>query len=226
MNFNDEFLGVLKNFAQINSNLMVNAGSTDVTTINESKSVYGCYTHGFEFDNDFAIYDLSNFISALNMFENKTVTIGDKFMTVQDDSSKSRLRYTFANPDLITKAPAPVKIDEFVSTFDLTNEMMNKLRKAQSVLDLSTVRVLPNGSDSVEIRVEDPNDPSNNQFALEASAENTSENFDAYLSMNNLLVLSGDYKVGISDKNLMKFTHDDVSLFYYISLERQSSIGE
>lgn len=225
MIFDDKLMTVLKNFSNINSNLMVYSNTDQIMTINESKSVYACYNHRQSFDNDFAIYDLSSFISALSMFDDKDVEINEKHMIVKDLNNRSKLRYVFANPDLITKAPQPVTVDEFVCKFTLDSDTLNKLRKAQGILDLSTVKITGTDKNVITISLSDPNDPSNNDFSIDVNGEiNENSDFEVYLTLNNLTIVNDSYDVEISPKMLAKFTAHNYDLFYFIALDRRSTI--
>ena len=70
MQLSNETTAVLKNFASINPNLLVKPG-TSLRTISPTKSVMARATVEEEFDKGFAIFDLSQFLGRLSLFDKR-----------------------------------------------------------------------------------------------------------------------------------------------------------
>ena len=60
-------LDVLKNFSTINSSIVFRQGST-VRTISNAENILAKFTGEEVFPSDFAIYDLSQFLSGISLF--------------------------------------------------------------------------------------------------------------------------------------------------------------
>ena len=65
-------LDVLKNFSTINSSIVFRQGST-VRTISNAENILAKFTGEEIFPTDFAIYDLSQFLSGISLFDNQSI---------------------------------------------------------------------------------------------------------------------------------------------------------
>ena len=72
---------VLKNFSTINQNLMVKSGNT-INTMSAMKNIVAKATIPDTFSNEFAIYDLNEFLSALSLFKSPSLDFADKSVKV------------------------------------------------------------------------------------------------------------------------------------------------
>jgi hypothetical protein len=68
MNLSNDTRDVLKNFSTINQNLLVKNGNT-INTMSAMKNIVAKATIPDTFNNEFAIYDLNEFLSALSLFK-------------------------------------------------------------------------------------------------------------------------------------------------------------
>ena len=68
MKLSSETISVLKNFATINQNLIIKSGSV-VNTMSAMKNIYGKAKVKEVFPQEFAIYDLNEFLAILSLFD-------------------------------------------------------------------------------------------------------------------------------------------------------------
>ena len=96
---------VLKNFCSINKSLVINPGNRISTlSINKNILVYADVEESF--DSQMSIYDLGVFLGGLSLFEQPTIdTSKDNYVTVSDTAGKSKTRFFYADPDIITQPP-------------------------------------------------------------------------------------------------------------------------
>jgi len=73
---------ILKNFASINSNIVINAGS-ELKTIAEAKNVLAKATVEESFDTPFGIYDLNEFLGVMAMFDDPELTVADDALSIK-----------------------------------------------------------------------------------------------------------------------------------------------
>ena len=71
MNLSNDTLEVLDNFADINSGITVKVGQ-ELKTISPMKNIFGTAKVSENFDTEFSIYDLSEFLATLSLFETPT----------------------------------------------------------------------------------------------------------------------------------------------------------
>ena len=68
MKLSNETRDVLKNFASINSNLLVKPGK-QIATMSAMRNIVALATIEETFETEFAIYDLNEFLAALSLFK-------------------------------------------------------------------------------------------------------------------------------------------------------------
>ena len=92
---------ILKNFSTINQNLMVKAGST-LSTMSAMKNIVAQAEVSEKFPQDFAIYDLNEFLSALSLFEEPELNFEENYVTITQEGSRKNLKYWFSDPEVVT----------------------------------------------------------------------------------------------------------------------------
>jgi hypothetical protein len=100
MQLSNETIEVLKNFANINPNLVVSAGN-NLKTISEVKTIFATASISETFENSFGIYDLNDFLSALNLIDNPTLEFTDNAVKIK--GTDSQVEYRFANQEILTQ---------------------------------------------------------------------------------------------------------------------------
>ena len=91
MKLSKETLSVLKNFATINGNILIKSGDR-LSTISAQKNVMASTTVKENFDRDFGIYDLNEFLGVYSLFaDDPELQFDEKFGTV--DNGKSKVKY-------------------------------------------------------------------------------------------------------------------------------------
>jgi len=86
MKLSKDTVSLFKNFAGINSNLLLKSGSK-LATISAQKNVMADATVGETFP-DFAIYDLNEFLGAMSLFEDPELDFSDKYVSISQGSMK------------------------------------------------------------------------------------------------------------------------------------------
>ena len=75
-------LNVLRNYSTINSSIVFRKGNT-VRTISNAENILAKFTSEEVFPMDFAIYDLSQFLSGINLFSNpRSLSLTTKIMSL------------------------------------------------------------------------------------------------------------------------------------------------
>ena len=78
MKLSNDTVTVLKNFSAINQNLVINPGK-NISTMSAMKNIVAKATVTEDFPQEFAIYDLNEFLASLSLFENPELTFKDDF---------------------------------------------------------------------------------------------------------------------------------------------------
>ena len=218
-----ETVDILKNFAAINTQIMVRSG-TVLRTISPQKTIMAKAEVADAFPRDFAIYDLTQFLSALSLFQDPDVDFGEKSLEIIG-SNDVRLSYTYASPENILAAPSKdIKLPSEDIIARVSKADLLSVTKAASVLNLTEVSVVGDGS-RVYLVAGDFKNKSSNTFRLPLDHDKVSTKFSMIFKTENLVkVMPGDYELKISAKGLSSLKGDVVQ--YWIPTETTSKFGE
>ena len=222
MQLSEQTIEVLKNFANVNPNLVVSAGS-NLKTISEAKNIMASADVAETFDDGFGIYDLSDFLSAFNLIDNPTLEFTDNAVKIKNDTSS--VEYRFANVEILTQPAKSVTMPEPDLTLNLSADDISQIKRAAGalghpVLSLSVV------DNSIVAKVCDPNNPTANTWSKIIPTDRIDdwEGFDYQFLISNLKLIPGDYEVSISNKLISSWKNPVVE--YWIALEKTSTIQE
>lgn len=229
MKLNENTIQVLRNFAMINPNLVVEKGNT-LRTIAEAKNVYASVTIPDTFETGFGIYDLSELLKVLDLMEDPDFTPKDGFAMVSDGSGRSRIKYYFTDTEMLTSpSKTPRLPDTWEISFTLDSSTLGRLKSASGALGHKEVRITPQ-SGVLMLTVCDSENGTSNTFSIDVAGKYEEDTeFEIYLHIDNLKrVLPGTYEVNISSKLISKFTssNSDLPIEYLIALEKNSKYGE
>lgn len=213
-----ETIEVLGNFVQINPSIIVCAGS-EIRSISNLEHILAKYKCTEVFPTEFAIYDLSEFLNVVSLFENPILEFdNDQYVTIRSGSKYSK--YYFSNPEITLKrAPnTDVKFPGADIQFALAESDVKGIRKASNILDLEDINI---SSDNTDIRVSliDTEDETNNTYEQVFQGDSTGD-FSVNIKMENLVVLPGDYTLSICAKGMSEWRDNNRDLVYYIGLEQ------
>ena len=217
MSLSKDTIAKLKNFATINPNI-VYGGSGKLKTISEAKNILA-ETEVEDITKEFSVYDLNELISTLSLIEDGDVQFGDGELTVTNGKGYN-LKYVYADPNILTKPTKDIQMPEVDVEFTLTSDELNDIRKASSTLGHNTLQFTADGTGSMTIKVTDGTGSSKNVFWFPKQINNTvAFNFDFLI--NNLKVVTSDYKVSLSSKLISRWVGNDIT--YFIALEKTSN---
>lgn len=219
MKISKDTLDVLKNYASINTNILVREGST-LATISTGKNIFSRTTVKETFDKEFAIYDLNSLLALLTLMEDTDVEFGDESITISKDRSK--FEYYYADPSIIVAAPdKTIEVDNHY-TFNLTSSEVAMIMKAASITAAPMLSVVAKDG-TVTLSVGDPATPRSNSFR-HVIGETTATDFDCRLAIENFKVIPGDYEITLSQKKFMHLKNKANDLQYWLALEPSSVI--
>lgn len=228
MELNEGTMQVLKNFAQINPNLVINPG-TEIKTMAEAKNVLATAVVSDEFTTQMGIYDLNEFLSVLGLVTDPELTADEKVATISDASGRSKIKYYFSDVSMLTQSTKTVTMPSKDVTFNLDQETLTRLTRAAGAMGHNEISITPNNG-AISLTVCDHENPTSNTFAIDVPGsleEDTT--FAFYLSVSNLKKLvSGSYTVQLSSKCISHFQLIENPLFkmdYFIALEKHSKYG-
>lgn len=222
MKLSENTISVLKNFSFINPSLQVRPGNV-VKTISPQKTIFASAKLAENFEQGFAIYDMSKFLGVLSLLDAPDIEFFDDHLKVV--SGKNSVRYVYADPETIIAAPDKQIV--FPSTdveFDIDAGDLKKLQKSLSILRVPDVSVT--GSDgTIYLRAVNSKSPSTDTFSIAVGV--TDHEFDCVFKSENLKLVDSDYNVKVSSKFISRFAtkSDEYDIEYFIGVEQNSRFG-
>lgn len=224
MELSDSTLSILKNFASINSNLVVEEGNT-LQTISEAKNILSKIEVPESFPATFGVYDLNEFLGVLNLVDTPRLKFEENHVLIGDSTGRSKVKYFFSDIEMLTAPTKEVKMPDTDVRFSLDNETLNKVKRAASALGHNELQVTPSGS-AVELTVTSASNSTANTFSIDVEGSSSSDKYNFIFNISNLKITPGNYEVEISSKLISKFTNTENGLQYWIALEKTSTYGE
>ena len=217
MKLSKDTVALFKNFAGINSNLLIKSGNK-ISTISGAKNVMSDSTVMETFPAEFGIYDLNEFLGAMSLFDDPELDFTEKYVTIKDGGNS--IRYFAAEPTVLTVPTKPIVFPASDIDFTLTSAMLQMIQKTASVLRSSDLSIVGDGS-TITAVVGDKKNVSGNSYNTILGT--TDKTFKVNLKVENLKMLIGDYFVSISSKKISRFKASTGDLVYYVAVEADST---
>jgi hypothetical protein len=210
-------ISILKNFSTINQNLMVKPGNT-LSTMSAMKNIVAQAEVTERFPQEFAIYDLNEFLSALSLFEEPELNFQEQYVTITQEGSRKNLKYWFSDPEVVTTPSKAIVMPSTEVTFNLSSDTLSEIQKAAAVIGAPDM-ALTNGS----LMVTDKKNDTANAYDTELGVNETDAEYKFWFKVENLKLMSGSYDVEVSSKSISHFTNSAVGVEYWIALEPEST---
>lgn len=222
MKISKETIEVLKNFSGINPNLVIKQGNK-LSTIADAKNIMADVTVSEVFDTEVGIYDLNEFLSALNLIEDPELDFGDNSVTIAN--GRASVNYRYSDPLILTSPQKEVSMPESDFTVEITSNTIGEIRKAGGALGHAVVSISsPEDSDKVYLEVKDPDNSSANTYRLNIS-DGEDRTYDFQFLISNLKLLPDDYEISVSSKLISQWKGINTKTQYWIALEKNSSFN-
>lgn len=222
MKLSQNTLNLLKNFSDINSNMVFRAGNT-IATIAEAKNIVASATIAEEWPREFGIYNLQEFLSTLALIPDPELSFDEDFVTVA--GGKSSVRYFYSPINLLTAPAKPVLMPNPEVIFTLSADVLEKIRRASAVLGHPTFEIQgKNGL--IIIHITDVKNHSANKYSIVVDENNAcKEVFSFIMVITNLKIVNGNYTMEISSKFISHLKHTTLPVEYYVAMEKSSTFA-
>ena len=219
MNLSSDTVSLLKNFSDINQNILVKPGNK-VQTISTMKNILAEAEISEKFESEFAIYDLPEFLRSVELFEKPELKFnGGSNVQIADSNSKQAIKYFFADKSVIVSPTKNITMPDKEVTFTFKKETFAKLLKAATTLNLPDVAVKGDGK-TIKMIATDKKNKSSNQYSIDVGESD--KKFTAYFRTENFKQIVDDYDVAISKAKISHFVNRNKPVQYWIALEPDS----
>mgnify|MGYP003298616596 FL=1 len=159
---------VLKNFCSINKSIVIKPGN-QIATLSINKNILAIADVEEQFESQISIYDLGVFLGGLSLFDQPKIDTSDSnYVTVSDQRGKSKTRFFYADPDIITQPPEKeITIPSVDVKFRLEAGVLQQLQRAAMVYQLPDLCLYGDGTE-MSLCVTDKKNDTSNSYSVQA----------------------------------------------------------
>jgi hypothetical protein len=226
MRLSPETIELLKNFATINNSIVIPPGNV-IRTINSERNVLAKAFVSETFPRDIPIYELRQFLNIFTLHKDADVDFSDEhYILVSQGQTKMKFYYAdlFSLEKNLNIPKQDIEFADIVYSVSLDSEILERVRKAANMYLLTDLSLV--GSDGeVQLTAHNKEDTTSRSYSINLGSTNIDFNFN--FVEKNIMILPGAYQLDIGcfagNRIISKFTHQNLSLEYIISLEPDSS---
>jgi hypothetical protein len=216
MRLSKETYSILKNFAAINSNILIQPGNV-LRTVSAGRNIYVEAKITEDFDVEVPIWDLNKFLGVISMFANPDLEFHDNHVVISN--GRSSVTYYYSEPSLLTVPTKELKMPKSSTRFDLDEKDLNEILKAANILQVNDLRLV-GGDGQLIISVDDCSQSTSNSFEIVIDENYTGKDFEGTINVSEIKFIPGSYTVELTDTIISKFTHKSLDLSYFIAIKR------
>ena len=219
MKISENTISILRNFSDINQNILFKPGKK-LATMSTMKNIMAKATVEEDFEQEFGIYDLPEFLRSFEKFIKPKLNFnGSANLKITDEASSLKTRYPFADKSTLVAPSKEISMPDKTVTFTLKQSDFDMIKGQYATLSLPDIAIRGKGG-KVEIVALDKKNSNAPESSLPVGE--TSVNFTAYIKAENLKIIPGDYDVALSKAKIAHFINKKVNIEYWIALETDS----
>ena len=219
MKISDNTISILRNFSDINANILFTPGKT-LSTMSTMKNIMAKADVEEQFETEFGVYDLPEFLRALDSFQQPVLKFnGSANLKIQDEKSTLSARYAFADKSTLRYPSKQISMPDKTVTFTLNNSDYESVKKLYTNLSLPDI-AFKGEKGKIKLVALDKKNSNSNESSV--TIGETDLEFTAYVKAENMKIIPGDYDVALSKAKIAHFINKKVKVQYWIALEADS----
>ena len=223
MKLNQKTIETLKNFAGINTNILIKEGN-ELSTISTMRNIFAKAKISDEFTKEFGIYDLNQFLSAVSSANKPELSFKDKHLEIfEEGHPKDKDNFYYSDPSVIVSPTKEVNMPEADVSFTLTEINYKKLLKKALIYQAPDLALIGIKGGDVVLKVFDKKNDTSNSSTI-VVGQNATADYTFYFKVENMKMIDGDYDVSVSAKSISHFKNKKLPVEYWIALEPDSTI--
>ena len=216
MKISDNTISILRNFSDINANILFTPGKT-LSTMSTMKNIMAKADVEEQFETEFGIYDLPEFLRAVDSFQQPILKFnGAANLKIQDEKTTLSARYAFADKSTLRYPSKQISMPDKTVSFTLKNEDYDSVKKLYTNLSLPDIAFKGEKGKIKLVALDKKNSNSNESSIIVGE---TDLEFTAYVKAENMKIIPGEYDVALSKAKIAHFINKKVKVQYWIALE-------
>lgn len=223
LNISKNTLAILKNFADLNSNILIKPGNV-IRTVNVARTAMAEAKVPEQFEQEFGIWNLDQFLGVISLCSNPTFYFEEKKVNIKS-STGGNFEYFYAEPRLLTVPTKEPWMPRITATARIDESVFSEINRVASVLKVDDVSFI-SSEDGIMAIVTDLNDPTSHQYSIDLGGDNNGHTFEVNLKISNIQILNGGYKISFSENRMMILENEITDLTYWFGAESTSTYEE
>ena len=220
MKISESTISILRNFSDINANILFTPGKT-LQTMSTMKNIMAKADVEENFESEFGIYDLPEFLRALDSFQQPVLNFnGSANLKIKDEKSSLSARYAFADKSTLRYPTKVISMPDKTVTFTLKDSDWESVKKLYTNLSLPDIAI-KGEKGKIKLVALDKKNSNSNESSVDIGE--TDLEFTAYIKAENMKIIPGDYDVALSKAKIAHFINKKVKVQYWIALEADST---
>ena len=220
MKISESTISILRNFSDINANILFTPGKT-LQTMSTMKNIMAKADVEENFESEFGVYDLPEFLRALDSFQQPVLNFnGSANLKIKDEKSSLSARYAFADKSTLRYPTKVISMPDKTITFTLKDSDWESVKKLYTNLSLPDIAIKGENGKIKLVALDKKNSNSNESSIVVGE---TDLEFTAYIKAENMKIIPGDYDVALSKAKIAHFINKKVKVQYWIALEADST---
>ena len=220
MKISENTISILRNFSDINANILFTPGKT-LQTMSTMKNIMAKADVEENFESEFGVYDLPEFLRALDSFQQPVLNFnGSANLKIKDEKSSLSARYAFADKSTLRYPTKVISMPDKTITFTLKDSDWESVKKLYTNLSLPDIAIKGENGKIKLVALDKKNSNSNESSIVVGE---TDLEFTAYIKAENMKIIPGDYDVALSKAKIAHFINRKVKVQYWIALEADST---
>ena len=220
MKISNNTISILRNFSDINANILFKPGKT-LNTVSTMKNIMAKAEVEDNFETEFGVYDLPEFLRAIDSFKQPVLKFnGSANLKIEDEKTSLSARYAFADKSTLVTPTKEIKMPDQTVAFTLKNEDYESVKKLYTNLSLPDIAFKGEGG-KIKLVALDKKNSNSNESSI--TVGETDIEFTAYIKAENMKIIPGDYDVALSKQKIAHFINKKVKVQYWIALEADST---
>jgi len=227
---NADTRNLLKQLKTVNNQMIL---ANDTYGCNEFKSILFKANLGLVDDipEEFGIFDMTNFVSALELLEDPEVTFNPETKVITAKDGNSTLQFLTSTPDSLDNVQINPKLISSTVAADsvfecqITEDHLKQVKKAQGVFkNFDTLWIDNTNGAEMKLGTKNSFSKSNNAFSIKLTDDINTKEFSISLPLESLMVLPDmDYQLKVKyneERDAYRVVLDNALLTFVLSLQK------
>lgn len=218
MKFSQRTISLLKNFAQINQNILLREGST-IATISTGRNIFAVAPIAEEIPVETPIYDLNGLLALLTLNNDADVEFGETSLKINNGGAE--FEFYYSDPSIIVAPPQKTIVVDEHYVFEFTKDDITLIQKSAAILSAPTLSIVSKNG-VVSVIVGDPKTSGSNSY--KKAVGEFDEDFNVELSIDAFKPIPDTYRAVLSKKKFLHLANEEHGQKYWYACAPTSVI--